>query len=166
MPLQRRRTPALPMEALKGCDQSPYRPTLANVISLLLPALPLDCGHRSPPAPTLLSPPHPVCDSLQEVSCEGQGLIFQAEQWRRGGRLCCGPAGQLTTLCFQVECLGWSELSGRVAEERPGLEGFQPLHISAPHPKVWLITVSHERGHKDVVRCLELDTIPIHSQYM
>lgn len=72
---------------LKGCDQSPGRPTLANVILLQLPALPPDCGHRSPPAPTLLSPPHPACDSLQEVSCEGQGLIFQAEQSGGGGPL-------------------------------------------------------------------------------
>lgn len=61
-------------------------------------------------------------------------------------------------------------MSGRVADEWPGLEwlgkGLQALPVSAPYPKVWLIAMSHGRGHEDVVWCLGLDLTFIRSQYM
>lgn len=106
------------MDAFEMVLRSPGRPTLVTVTSLLLPALPPDCGHRSPLAPTLLSPRHPVCDSLQEVSCEGQGFICQAEV------LGCGTlvrTSGLTILCFCSECIRCKELS--VGERGLGLSG-------------------------------------------
>lgn len=105
------------MDAFEMVLRSLGRPTLVTVTSLLLPALPPDCGHRSPPAPTLLSPLHPACDSLQEVSCEGQGFICQAEV------LGCGTlvwTSRLTILCFCSECIS-KELS--VSECGLGLSG-------------------------------------------
>lgn len=101
-------TPALLMDAFEMVVWSPGRPTLVTVTSLLLPALPPDCGQRSPPAPTLLSPLHPACDSLQEVSCEGQGFICQAEV------LGCGTlvrTSKLIILCFCSEYIRCKELS-------------------------------------------------------
>lgn len=58
--------------------------------SRLLPAPPLNCGHRSPLlsplplTPTLPSPPHPALLTAQEASCEGQWFILQAELPGRG----------------------------------------------------------------------------------